>query len=188
MEREVERVHHLCRIRCGDQPAEVFVKVKLSASDGKLRLSFTGVEGPLRSSDARNNRGQIRLDPDEFESFAAGWDAERVARLRGLWARWNLNDMRAGCEHQRAEKWHERPIDPEEPVGAYGLFFAGQSQPTWNMLVWVHRHEHPEGLLCEPCPTCGYRYGTAWLYEEVPEEVLRELASLPPTDVEPAWI
>lgn len=39
--------------------------------------------------------------------------------------------------------------------------------------------QHPDGLLTKACPTCGYKYGSKWMREEVPEEVLEFLASLP---------
>ena len=34
------------------------------------------------------------------------------------------------------------------------------------------RSEHPEGLLSKPCPTCGYPYGSAWLYDPLPPDVI----------------
>ena len=40
------------------------------------------------------------------------------------------------------------------------------------MLGWLKPEEHPEGLLCRPCPVCGYRYGTSWVREEVPQDVI----------------
>ena len=43
---------------------------------------------------------------------------------------------------------------------------------------WVRPEEHPDGLLGKPCPTCDYRYGSAWKKEPVPDEVLEFLASL----------
>ena len=46
---------------------------------------------------------------------------------------------------------------------------------------------HPDGLLCRPCPECGYRYGSAWLREEVPAAVLAELQSLPASPVPCPW-
>jgi len=85
---------------------------------------------------------------------------------------WHLNDMKAACEHQEAEGWDKRPIDPSKPLNAYGRFFDGQKQDSWNMLAWIRRDEHPEGLLSEPCPTCGYRYGTAWLKRDLPSEII----------------
>jgi hypothetical protein len=40
---------------------------------------------------------------------------------------------------------------------------------------WVYASEHPEGLLCKPCPVCGYKYGSAWLYEPLPADVVAEI-------------
>lgn len=36
-------------------------------------------------------------------------------------------------------------------------------------LGWLRESEHPEGLLCRPCPVCGYRYGTSWNFFEIPD-------------------
>ena len=38
--------------------------------------------------------------------------------------------------------------------------YLGHTYPT----------EHPDGLLCKPCPVCGYKYGTEWKYFPIPEE------------------
>lgn len=35
---------------------------------------------------------------------------------------------------------------------------------------WLHPEEHSEGILCKPCPVCGYKYGTAWNYMPIPKE------------------
>lgn len=53
---------------------------------------------------------------------------------------------------------------------------------------WVYESEHPEGLLSKPCPTCGYKYGSAWRKEDVPQDVIDFLRSLPDTDKKPAWV
>ena len=98
----------------------------------------------------------------------------RVQRLCALWDRWHLNCIRAGCRHQIEEKWAERPIDPSKPTNTYGKFVEDRMTTTWNQLVWVSRKKHPQGLLSEPCPICGYRYGTEWLIEELPDEVVSE--------------
>lgn len=66
----------------------------------------------------------------------------QAEQMLAIWRRWHLNDMRAGCEHQRA-------------------------------LGWNSYDEHPS----EPCPTCGYKYGTAWLYEPIPEEIITTIMS-----------
>ncbi len=159
----------------------VFCKITF---DGR-KLSITGVEGPKRNGDAFGGCGQIQLDP----TYAAeGWTPALVAKLAETWERWHLNDMRAGCEHQRAEGWDKRPIDPSKPTHTYGKHFAEQRYDSWNMLVWVSRKEHPEGLLSEPCPTCSYKYGSAWLFEEIPADVLEFLHGLPDATTTPAWV
>lgn len=53
---------------------------------------------------------------------------------------------------------------------------------------WLSEKEHPEGLLCKPCPVCGYKYGTKGLRRELPDHVVEFLQSLPDTDKTPAWV
>ena len=43
---------------------------------------------------------------------------------------------------------------------------------------WVTPDEHPDGILTKPCEICGYKYGTKWNFEEVPEEVLEYLRTV----------
>lgn len=57
-----------------------------------------------------------------------------------------------------------------------------------KMLGWLKPEEHPEGLLCRPCPVCGYKYGTSWVKEEVPQVVIDWLFSLPESRTKPAWV
>ena len=100
-----------------------------------------------------------------------------VARLVAIWERWHLGGMRSGCVHQTAEKWSDRPIDPSKPTNAY--VDQGDGHQGWNMLVWVPKSEkHPNGLLSAPCPTCGYKYGSAWLVEALPADVEAEVVRL----------
>lgn len=165
-------------------PVSVFCKITIK--DGKL--SITGVEGPTPNGDCKGSCGQIEINPTMFASFAPGWSKELSAKFSEVWKRWHLNDMRAGCEHQRKEGWDKKPIDPSKPLRAYGKHFDGQRSDSWNMLTWVRPDEHPEGLLTKPCSICGYRYGTAWFKEELPEEVVEFLHSLPDSDKTPAWV
>jgi len=150
------------------ETGETFVTIEW---DGR-RLSISGVEGPKPNGNCRGSCGQIEAS---IESFAEGWDQEKLDKLRTLWRRWHLNDMRAGCEHQRAEGWADRPIDPSKPTDAYIKHPDGSR--GWNRLTWLPAKDG--GLLCAPCPTCGYKYGTAWLYEAVPQDVIDWLGALP---------
>ena len=52
---------------------------------------------------------------------------------------------------------------------------------------WVRFEKDPRGILCKPCPVCGYKYGTAWIKEDVPQDVIDWLLALPDTPVQPAW-
>lgn len=160
------------------------VYCKITWADG--RLSISGVEGPMRNGNCKGSCGQIK--GTKIKEYAPEWSAELVQRFYDTWEHWHLNDMRAGCEHQRAGEWSGRPIDPNKPLNAYGKFFEGQKQDSWNMLAWVRADEYPDGLLSKPCPVCGYKYGTAWLKEEVPQDVIDFLFSLPENDGKPAWI
>lgn len=53
---------------------------------------------------------------------------------------------------------------------------------------WTRPEEHPGGLLCKPCPVCGYKYGSAWRKRELPQSVIDFLESLPVADKAPAWV
>jgi hypothetical protein len=116
-----------------------------ATSDG--RLSFSAYAKRLRARDI-DTGGQMQ---DELRhvvlehalDFAPPWDEASVLALLDLWDRWHLNDMRVGCEHQRA-------------------------------LGWRSYDAHPS----EPCPTCGFKFGTRWLSEPVPDHVLDALRGM----------
>lgn len=64
----------------------------------------------------------------------------------------------------------------------------GQSNIEYKSRGWIRADESELGILCKPCPVCGYKYGTKWLIEEVPEDVLEFLYSLPESVKKPAWV
>jgi len=54
---------------------------------------------------------------------------------------------------------------------------------------WVRQDEHPDGVLNKPCPQCGYKYGSAWLFEPLPQDAIELISSLDestPADLEDA--
>ena len=140
---------------------------EITFDDG--RLSITGVIGPNQRGNAIGGCGQIVME----------FDHENKAH----------NDSRY-----------------DDPIKASSLRFA----PGWNRAKWykfieywhdwhlndMHAEcEHQEKLgwtfethPCEPCPTCGYKLGTAWTKRSVPQEVIDWLERLPETDREPAWV
>src|SRR5215472_8685565 len=142
-----KRVVKIATCKIGPWQVPVFVTIDF---DGE-RLTLTGVEGPRANGDAWGSCGQLGLH-DRAAHWRENYTAEDgidLVRLLAVWERWHLNDMHAGCEHQRTEGWEKRPIDPNKPTYAYGKHFVGQRSDSWNMLTWVTRSEHPDGLLCE---------------------------------------
>lgn len=80
-----------------------------------------------------------------------------------------------------------KPLDDHryEPQKKYSWNNGATEEST---LGWLSPEEHPDGILGKPCPVCGYKYGTSWLKEDVPEDVLQFLYNLPDTTREPAWV
>lgn len=68
------------------------------------------------------------------------------------------------------------------------LYPGGGGATEEKMLGWLTQEEHPDGILSKPCPVCGYKYGHGWKKEEVPEDIIEWLFSLPNTAVRPAWV
>lgn len=235
-------------------PADIFCSIDYREG----RLSISGVEGPLPNGDCRGSCGQIdthyrhrnprdddprsagyAIGPEDIQ-FASQWDAGLWWDFLAIWKRWHLNDMRAGCEHQR--DW---PLDEElelvelswgDPYyrlrrqAEDGALYAAQYEEyarlhrlvqlattainrpkhpdLWGAEIqalldqgwlkvdkiekktarWTRPSEHPRGLLAQPCDECGYKYGTAWLYEPVPDDVIEFINRLPHADRVPAWV
>lgn len=64
---------------------------------------------------------------------------------------------------------HEKEL-PENMAQFYKL-----DRTEKKALGWLRENEHPEGILCKPCPVCGYKYGTAWKHRELPADVLERI-------------
>ena len=62
---------------------------------------------------------------------------------------------------------------PEDIASYYILYKIDK-----KTLGWLKPEEHPDGLLCRPCPVCGYRYGTAWKYMPIGPDDLQTIKSL----------
>lgn len=82
--------------------------------------------------------------------------------------------------------WKE--IEDENYKPKKPLFLGDVGFTETKTLGWLRPDEHPDGILTRPCPVCGYKYGTEWRHEEVPEEIINWLFALPDTTVRPAWI
>lgn len=89
--------------------------------------------------------------------------------------------------------WLDIYETPEEKVAPYyepkkPLYAGDRGFTERKTRGWVRCDEHESGILCKPCPVCGYKYGTAWKTEEVPQDVIDWLFSLPDSKLTPAWV
>ena len=50
-------------------------------------------------------------------------------------------------------------------------------------LGWLTEKDHPDGILSKPCPVCGYKYGSSWLYFPIPDEDEKAIYKLFDTEV-----
>jgi hypothetical protein len=146
---------------------EVFIEIEYNETKGTL--SMHGVEGPERNGDAYGSSGQINMTLAEDDrttwEYHVLWDSEMMDQLLHIWDRWHLNGLKAGTPAQEA-------------------FIRG----------WKASNRYDYGKACEALKTAGlyedngYKYGTKWLKEEVPGEVIEWLESLPISVNDPAWV
>lgn len=146
------------------------VSVELKIEDGVLTVTAYEYDRQGYSQMEMVGWNRCHYQASDFESLTV--KSKELDTIRHLGERWHLNHLRAGCEHQRAEGWGKRPIDPSKPTNVYGRHHPNQRTDSWNMLAWVYPAEVPGGLLMEPCPVCGHKYGSGWLMEPLPESVV----------------
>lgn len=200
------------------------VEIEVQLEDG--RLSIVGNVW-LKSRRDIEAGGQLE---DGIREYLASqtMPEEKLSRILAIWKRWHLNDLKAGCGHQRAN-WD---VSQQLEVVHYGLTSEAQRlrtktrealataalkgetlnlDPTAKALAeldawykhiptppnadsplsgcyevkkretkaagWAYPTEHPLGVLTKPCEVCGYKYGSAWLKEELPADVIAEVES-----------
>lgn len=150
------------------------------------RLSMSGYAWNAKKRDWQYG-GQIddtiRQELPKWRSL--NMDRVVIDRLLGIWSRWHLNDMRAGCTHQTTAGWEQKRIEPSELPKSMANRDKKGILATWVYPLehvgrpFVSAHEvHHDGLLSKRCPICRYEYGTKWLYEELPDEIVNELREL----------
>lgn len=180
---KIEKVINPCMVKCGNSFYQAFVKIKYDNGN----LSITGVIGPIRGGDSHGSCGQIYDKLEGDIKLNKGWDRKNIGKLVSIWKEWHLNDVQPDCEHQRAEKWGDKLIPIEElSKGYYNTAVINGKEYVYSR--WVYPGQHKDGVLNKPCPKCGYKYGSAWLRKEVPQDVLVWLDNLPNTERKPAWI
>ncbi len=129
------------------ETGNLYITIEYKIKDGKGRLSITGVEGPRSNGDARGSCGQCIESLDRLESMYYQWTADDKIKLKNIWETWHLNDMKAGCEHQDADKvnWDTRKMIQVPKIG-YGKNYKRASD---LILKGVSSWEEYQELLSE---------------------------------------
>lgn len=159
----------------------VFCEITIKDRGEYSELSICGVEGPRKNGNCRGSFGQIKdaivehIKSDGFKNFAAGWDKKSILQFIEVWKTWHLNGLHAGNAKQEAfvEKYLE-----EHPTERYDYTKMCKVLEEHNLFV-------DEEDIYNGKP---YKYGTAWRYVALPEEVIEYVKSLPETKVIPAWV
>lgn len=156
----------------GGRSYSVYCQIRIV--DGEL--SITGVEGPLSSGNALGSCGQIEMSLDITKIRPApGWTHKMLREFLTLWRRWHLNEMTAGSPAQEA--WlRDNPVRWEYPESHYTA--------ACTALAGADINPDPD-YLHDGKP---YHYGTAWLKESLPVDVVEWLRGLPDADKTPAWV
>lgn len=136
---------------------EVFTRVIRPAPFTSITITYTD-DGCLSiTGKSRHCAGQIADELLEMPaSEGRGYTEEMLSELNKVWNRWHLNDMRAGTPKQ------------EDFVREY----LKDNQYDYTNIT---KALEENGLLYDN----GYKYGTGWLKEEVPLEVIEWLFTLP---------
>lgn len=134
--------------------------------------------------------------------------SSKFKKIYRLWKLYHLNDMRPYDEHQKALGWDKQAKEkitiyrwcrdfvkhPKEDsetnpyiIETTKNTLADDIKDMYKLVTsyeecrgHIFFDKHEEGLLCKPCPVCGYEYGSAWKMEEIPDEdvkIIEELMS-----------
>lgn len=155
------------KLPCGRVNRKFYVSVSCKNGD----LSISGVVDPRKNGSCAI-AGQIHEELSKVIP-SIGWTIDLLSCLQSIWERWHLNGLRAGSPKQEAylRELEANGIQIDYETACDALKKAGIYED-------------------EDCIRNGrpYRYGSAWLKEEVPAWVLDWLQSLPEAKTQPAWI
>lgn len=131
------------------------LEIELTEKEEGLVLSICGNIWNQKRTDCIQC-GQIevtlrKIHTSKLILFNGNISEENFLKLLDIWDRWHLNDLNAGCIHQR------------------------------DLLKKIINHDY-EYLITLPefnqCSKCGYKYGSAWLFEKLPKDIIQFIKSL----------
>lgn len=124
----------------------------------RIQITFTDDGVLMLSGGGPRSQGQCLLDLVADDVIPTpGFNHLMLNTLYHFWKHWHLNNMKAGDPVQEREVWRWR--------------YQG-NQYSYEAAC---KHLEKKGLLVHD----GYRYGSAWKKEEVPDRILKWLFTLP---------
>lgn len=125
-----------------------------------ITLSICGnVQGPRGYDSGGQNREEFT--PENMNQDRMIVSMQDLARIVEIWDRWHLNTMKGECCHQDRGAHVDREGETTYPDGWF-------TSP---------RFEEVTAAQTAKCPV-GYKYGSAWLTEPLPESVIEEITGL----------
>lgn len=152
-----------------EYPLRVEIEITLKKKKGKqLSIDLEEIKDPICLSISGTiyerktwiHTGQIEDILEEAKSN--GWkklfiDKEKLRKLLVIWKKWHLNDLRAGTRKQMEviNKWQKK-------MKKDNLSYEEECKVLKEKNLLIDR---------------GYEYGTKWLYEPLPKEVIEFVRS-----------
>ena len=145
---------------------EVTIEVELREKDGIRTLSICGEIWNTRHTDIVCG-GQCLDEINEYRDQLK--NPELSDELYNLWRAWHLNDMNAGTPEQTkvVNEWcadhqydYTEIVEHLKELGLYEVPYTGKA---------VGGKEYNNEL---------YRYGSAWLIRELPDEVVKRVTEI----------
>ena len=164
----------------------VWIETEISHNGSLL---ITGVIGPKRNGDSKGPCGQIVEDLKDAE-FLPGIDGKTLIEV---WERWHLNGMRAGSPDQEDYiRANPELFEVKYPVSHYenacGVLRSAGLDPSPNYTLgylaelgtyWYNVLDNEKDV--------PYKYGSGWLKEQLPLDVVEFIQSLPDDSDEYPW-
>lgn len=152
--------------------------MKKTLSFGKVDYNNKGRRNCKVTIEVELKDGELSIcgnvwNPSETDIYSGGQNLDeirkllrgnpKVKRIHEIWQRWHLNHMRAGSPRQRA--YLETQTFPGYPLSHY----------TWACEVLAAAGLQPDNEYIHNGKP--YSYGSAWLHEELPAEIIAEVES-----------
>lgn len=141
---------------------------------GKLEFTASGQVWNLQKTDILMGGQCI----DTLAEIVSKDYKEEMDFVKEMWDRYHLNGMHAGTPAQEAL------LKQAVKNGELDSYGANNYEET---LSYLEKHGLLYDKSCEGKTEAGYKYGSGWLYEPIPEYDLKAIEEFMETKVVPFW-